>query len=176
VRRRGLFLVAAAATAAIALGVWSRAPLDGLDPRDPRVTLSDVEATVARRFKLPEIDHDALKARLGASTTVLFDVREPDEFAQSHLPGARRIDPAMSADDVIFYCAVGVRSGTMLERAAPALLANGVTSARHLRGGIFRWHASHGPLTSDGGDARKVHHFDEHWRKLLDRSVGARSR
>ncbi len=175
-------------TAAL-IAVGRLTPLNGLDPTSPRVTLADVEATVARQFPVTETDHAALRVRMSRPNVVVFDVREPAEFSVSHLPGARQVDPGMTAadfskkfgadvagKDVVFYCAVGVRSATMLKRTESALKTAGATTATSLRGGIFRWHASQGPLVSDAGTAHTVHHFDDNWSKLLARSVGAGSR
>ena len=172
-----------AVTAAGALWMWQL--VDGLDPTNPKVTLRDVEATVSRLYRVPEIDANTLTANLSKPNVVVFDVREEDEFAKSHLPGARRIDPGMSAEafmakygqelqgkEVVFYCAVGVRSGRLLSRVENKLPSAGVTSAKNLRGGIFRWHASQGALVTDtGAPASGVHHFDDNWSQLLQRSL-----
>jgi rhodanese-related sulfurtransferase len=168
----------------VAVGVWPR--VSGLDPTNPKVTLADIEATVAQSYRVPEITQTDLGAL--SHEAVLFDVREADEFAQSHIAGARRIDPGMSAADfmaqygaeikgrpVVFYCAVGVRSGIMLARVQSALPGLGVSKAYNLRGGIFRWHAAGGPLVSQSGPARDVHHYDSAWKALLDRTLSARS-
>ncbi len=54
---------------------------------------------------------------------VLLDVRTEEEWNVSHLPGARRVDPNVSVEEVISgipketpivaYCAVGYRSGAL---------------------------------------------------------------
>jgi len=61
------------------------------DPTDPRTTLQAVEDAVARLLPEPEMTTAALAARLAAGERIiLFDTREPDEYARSHLPGALR--------------------------------------------------------------------------------------
>ena len=176
-------MVMAAGVIAVAVSVWPQ--VGGLDPSNPKVTLADIEATVAQTYRVPEITSESLPSL--AKDTVLFDVREVDEFARSHIAGATRIDPGMSAEDfsarygaeikgrpVVFYCAVGVRSSTMLARLRSVLPGMGVSRAYSLRGGIFRWHVAGGPLVSQSGPALDVHHYDSAWKGLLDRTLSAR--
>jgi rhodanese-related sulfurtransferase len=158
------------------------------DPANPNVTLHDVEVSVARRLPLPELTEAELTARLALGNVVLFDVREADEFSQSHLVGARRIDPNLSAEafrerfgaelkgrSVVFYCAVGVRSGNMLARLQPVLAASDAAEAFNLRGGIFRWRAAGRPLMaasmSQPSGTATVHHYDASWALLLERTL-----
>jgi rhodanese-related sulfurtransferase len=158
-----------------------------LDPANPRVTMADVEAKVERRFGVPEVTDAALVTALATPGTVVFDVREADEYAQSHLPGATRIDPGMTAEaflaaygaelkgrTVVFYCAVGVRSGMMLARVQDKLPSTGAAAAYNLRGGIFRWHASGRPLVAGSSPASTVHPYDQAWAQLLDRTLQTR--
>lgn len=178
-----------AAAVALAGGVWLWPLTGGLDPTNPRVGLADIEATVSQRYKVPEMSSAVLAGRLSAPDMVLFDVREADEFAQSHIAGARRVDPGMSKDAflarygrdlkgkvAVFYCAVGVRSGTMLDRVQTALPGYGVSAAYNLRGGIFRWYAAGQPVVSETGAAASVHPYDGDWKQLLDRTLAARAR
>jgi rhodanese-related sulfurtransferase len=158
------------------------------DPTNPNVTLHDVEVSVARRLPLPELTEAELAARLALGNVVLFDVREADEFTQSHLVGARRIDPNLSVEafrerfgaelkgrSVVFYCAVGVRSGNMLARLQPVLAASAAAEAYNLRGGIFRWRAAGRPLMaasmSQPSGTATVHHYDASWAQLLERTL-----
>jgi rhodanese-related sulfurtransferase len=171
----------------LAVGWWQSTAR--LDPTNPSVTLSDIETRVDRRFGVPELTDAALVTALATSGTVLFDVREADEYEQSHLQGATRIDPGMSADaflatygrelrgrTVVFYCAVGVRSGLMLARVRDKLASTGATAAYNLRGGIFRWHASGRPLVAQSGPAATVHSYDPAWEQLLNRTLPDHSR
>lgn len=156
------------------------------DPRDPGTTLEGVEEAVSRLLPLPEITAPALAARMQAGATrplVLFDVRREDEFATGHLPGAIRLDPALSASafatahgaritgaDVVLYCAVGWRSGVLLERVRARVAAHAPASMANLRGGMFRWHAEGLALASSSSPAF-VHPFDDAWEMLLRRIV-----
>lgn len=74
----------------------------------------------------------------------LIDVREPNEWARGHLPGARhvpldrlRIDPksALPRDGVMFVCARGGRSQT----AATIAESLGLTDVYSLDGGTDGW-------------------------------------
>ena len=183
--RTGLVGAAAAMMLAAAPLYWA-APRS-FDPANPRVTLADIEATVSQKYPVPEVTEGVLAQQLNKPDVLLFDVREPDEFDQSHLPGARRIDPEMTAQEflaaygpqlkdktVVFYCAVGVRSGRMLTRVQSALPGYGVKNAYNLRGGIFRWNAAGQTVVAESAGrsttAATVHPYDASWGKLLDRT------
>jgi adenylyltransferase/sulfurtransferase len=83
-----------------------------------------------------------LKAEL--NRVKLVDVREPEEYAESRIEGCKLIplgeittragelDPA---DDIVLYCAHGVRS----LHALLALRQKGFTKLRSLEGGICAW-------------------------------------
>lgn len=92
------------------------------------------------------ITSEQLKGELGK--VVLVDVREPEEFAESHIEGCkliplgelqqrapRELDPEAN---IVVYCAHGVRSlqGVM------ALRMLGFKKLRSLEGGICAWEES----------------------------------
>jgi rhodanese-related sulfurtransferase len=171
---RALLLKSVAAR--IGIGPWA-APETGQDP------LARVAADVAAAFAdVKHIDIAALAERLrdGGDHFLLFDTRTPAEFEVSHLAGAINVAPATSADrfrqdhapriagrDCIFYCAVGVRSATLAQRIAPVARAAGVGSVANLRGGIFAWHNSGGPLVNAAGRAIAVHSYGGRWHRFL---------
>ena len=152
------------------------------DPTDPRTTLQAVEDAIARLLPEPEMTTAALAARLAAGErTILFDTREPDEYAQSHLPGALRVAPdapasailaqyrALMADaTVVVYCSVGWRSGLVVQAIRRAANDAPAKAVFNLRGGIFRWHAEGRPLEFGPG-ASGVHPFSRDWGHLLKR-------
>ena len=98
------------------------------------------------RAVVPEVAPEALAARLrDENGPVLLDVREPDETAEGHLPGAvllprgnlelgieRRVDRDR---EIVVYCASGVRSVL----AARTLLDLGYARVSSLAGGFGRW-------------------------------------
>lgn len=155
------------------------------DPADPRTTMQDVEAAVARLLPVPEINSAELASRIAAGERILLlDVREPDEYAQSRIPGALRVAPGAAAEavlaehgarmagaTVVFYCAVGWRSGLMVQGIRQAAAQMRAATVLNLRGGIFRWYAEARPLEFGPG-AAGVHHFDSAWGRLLARLGG----
>jgi adenylyltransferase/sulfurtransferase len=100
-----------------------------------------------------EMTPRALAARLRDGTAPsLIDVREPYEWAISHLPGARLI-PLDSLPDAlhtldpgvehVVYCHLGMRSAA----AADWLREHGFARVHNLTGGIDRWSVEVDPTT-----------------------------
>lgn len=110
---------------------------------------------------------------------LLLDVRTPEEWNVSHLPGARRVDPSAPVENVITgvsketpivtYCAVGYRSGDLATR----LRAAGFTNVRNLEGSIFEWANEHRPLVRDDQRVSTVHPYNALWGRLLTDDVRA---
>ena len=110
---------------------------------------------------------------------VLLDVRTPEEWNVSHLPGARRVDPNASAETVaaglvketpiVTYCAVGYRSCEMARRLRTA----GFTNVRNLEGSIFQWANEHRPLVRENEQVSRVHPYSSFWGRLLTEDVRA---
>ena len=91
-----------------------------------------------------------LKAALDQGAAIVIDVREPVEYVDGHLPGARLVPLAQvptlvgnlpTDAPVYLVCAVGARSG----RAAEYLAQNGV-DAVNVEGGTRDWVAAGYPL------------------------------
>ena len=91
-----------------------------------------------------EVNAADLAGMLKANIAVVVDVREPDEFAAGHIPGAvnmplsafqpRRLpDPAGKV--LVLNCLGGKRSGTALDKCRAA----GVAVDTHLTGGFGAW-------------------------------------
>ena len=131
-----------------------------------------VNAEIQQKF--PDVKHisiDELNAK-DNKTILLIDVREEEEFAVSHIPGALNLKnpkmiaklAAQSRKDVVVYCSVGYRSAIM----AKELNKHGITNVANLEGSIFVWANAGLPLVDQYGNTRKVHPYDEHWGQLLD--------
>ncbi len=95
---------------------------------------------------VPEIDARTLKQRLGedGATMVLLDVREPFEYAEGVIPGAvfipmndipARLDELDKRDEIVVYCAHGIRSW----QVAAYLMQNGFANVKHLADGFAAW-------------------------------------
>jgi adenylyltransferase/sulfurtransferase len=94
---------------------------------------------------VPDVSVTELAEELASSDPpFLLDVREPEEWAIAHLPGAHliprralpdRLDEVTGARRVVVYCKSGARSGT----ATQLLLGLGFSGVRNLRGGIDAW-------------------------------------
>jgi rhodanese-related sulfurtransferase len=153
-------------------------------------SLATVETEVrADHPAVVQLSDAALADRLARrETPLLIDVREPDEYAVSHLPGAQRVDPdiwtrsflsryanAARGRDVVFYCSVGVRSSELADAVQDGLKKAGARAVYNLEGGIFGWHNAHRPLTDARGATDFVHPYDARWGTLLTRRALARS-
>jgi rhodanese-related sulfurtransferase len=89
-----------------------------------------------------DLTPEQLRERLlGGNAPRLIDVREPEEYALCHLPGAELL-PAGKVDEwrqtlnpnheILLYCHHGIRS----LHVAIYLTANGFLRVMHLRGGL----------------------------------------
>lgn len=97
------------------------------------------------------IDVEKAKSMIEQGGIKLIDVREPQEWTQGRIPNATHI-PLMTLmsqprdlipeEEVIFYCAEGVRSALACEVAA----AVGRKNIYNLEGGINAWAAKGYPV------------------------------
>ena len=154
------------------------------DPRDPAVTLADVERAIRRLHPVPHLSPEQAEALLAEGSATLFDVRAEVEFREGHIAGATRLDPATTAERfvadhggacagrfVVFACSVGLRSARLAERVAGALPAFAPAAVANLSGGLFRWEAEGRRPALPG-----LHPFDAAWGALLERTREAQSR
>ena len=139
---------------------------------------SAVNRMIAADFPdVPTLTTDSLAARLADSTAprpLLLDARSPEEYAVSHLPVARRVDPeadslpgldTLSRDrPIVVYCSVGYRSA----RVTAQLRDQGFSNVRNLKGSIFRWANEGRPLVRNGTPVEAVHPYDATWGTLLN--------
>lgn len=139
----------------------------------------------------PAVDHIDSQTYLEAVSqpeeVVVFDVREPDEFAVSHLQGAIQIDPEISESEfltqfgevlkdkqVIFYCSVGRRSSLLADKVSDSLFEQGAEEVYNLKHGIFGWHDEQNPLVNATQSTDYVHPFSWRWKRYLKRKEMAR--
>ena len=143
-------------------------------------TLATVHSNVVKEFKSVRHITAQTFAQMKRSELVVFDVREDDEYAVSHLNKAIRVDPDIGAKEfmrkyadqiagktVIVYCSVGVRSSALAERITPALKGAGDNAVYNLTGGIFQWHNEKRPLTRGAQSTPYVHPYNRSWGRLI---------
>ena len=131
-------------------------------PEDlPLTTLDDghTEEAGMQDADIPEIDIDELERRRAVGAAV-FDVREPDEYAEVRIPGAvlvplasveeavEQFRMAAAGQAVCVVCAVGGRSG----QAVGFLRSLGV-DAVNVAGGTNAWHQSGRPVETGPASA-----------------------
>ncbi|MCP5081934.1 MAG: rhodanese-like domain-containing protein [Alphaproteobacteria bacterium] len=168
-------LLIAALVAALAL--WTPGPSQ-LAAKDR--TLASVHSNVVKEFNSVRHISTQKFSTLERSKLVIFDVREDDEYAVSHLSRAIRVDPDIAAGEfmrkyageiagktVIVYCSVGVRSSALAERISPALKTSGESKVYNLTGGIFQWHNEKRPLTRGAQSTPYVHPYNRSWGRLI---------
>ncbi len=130
---------------------------------------------IRRRFPdVAVITCEELADRLAGEgpTPLLIDARRPEEFALSHLAGARRLPGADAPGAaglaretaIVVYCSVGYRSA----RLARSLRQAGFSDVRNLEGSLFRWANLGLPLAGAGGARPRVHPFHPCWALLLE--------
>ncbi len=148
------------------------------DTADLIVTHQAIEREFA---EVSHIDGDDLST-LAEQDIILLDVREPSEYNVSHLKGAVRVDPDMTADDfienfsnvtagktVIFYCSVGQRSSSFANRVQDLLMSSGARAAYNLEGGIFQWHNENRLLVNNSAEpTRYVHPYNPIWGRMIE--------
>ena len=167
---------------AMCAGVAASAPAGAEAPEEGEdntmfwsMTLKMIRArfpTVAR------VSTDTLQSWLDESpqreNLLLFDVREPEEYAVSHLQGAR---PAPSKDEalkalqgapsdqrIVLYCSVGYRSSEL----AQFLMKKGYTDVYNLEGSIFTWANEGRPVYRGKERVKVVHPYDKIWGQIVE--------
>ena len=136
------------------------------------------------RTTYPDVRHvstDSLAAWQASSrpAPLLLDIRAEDEFAVSHLKGARRLDPDthdftmllnLPPDiPIVTYCSVGYRSSAMAQRLTEA----GFTNIANLEGSIFAWANEGHPVYRNDRAVRQVHPYNTAWGLLLKKELRA---
>jgi rhodanese-related sulfurtransferase len=145
--------------------------LTGVDRRD----LEKIKAIVRVVFpSVSQLNTGTLSEWFQQSnpSLLLVDVRSPEEFAVSHLPGAVNLQTAAQIaaavnerkpPRTVLYCSVGFRSS----RLAHALARQGLRGVMNLEGSIFQW-ANEGRAVYQGNrEVHTVHPYGKRWAGLL---------
>ena len=173
-----ILLIALASALVFALGIMLLVPTSLMRS----AALSGVEWLVYLSAPIAEITPESLSERVDtdSANTLLFDVRERDEYDVSHLASAIHLSPATTSLDfvrlygnqlhgkhIIFYCSVGKRSGDAAVRIETAAREHGATSVENLRGGIFRWYNAGFEVKNSAGITQEIHPFNNQWKILV---------
>ena len=153
--------------------------------------LERIERSLEEDSSIRHVDVENIFSSLNSRSdnTYLFDVREPDEYAVSHLAGAIRLDPEsdpgefletygylLEQGDVIFYCAVGTRSTELAQEVADLIddqasqAETAIRAPANMKGGIFHWHNDALPLVDAAGTTDLVHPYSWFRKRLLLRT------
>lgn len=112
---------------------------------------------------------------------LFLDARELNEYAISHLPGARllgydELDLGVVNDvdkdrPVVVYCTVGYRS----ERAAEKLRDAGFKQVYNLYGSLYAWKLAGLPLVdARGNTTEQLHTYNKKWGRFVPDSIGVK--
>lgn len=116
---------------------------------------------------IPDISVEELIKIKREKKVILVDVRDPEEWKISMIPGA--ITKETFLDDlqhykeyvIIPYCTIGYRSGLYTKELSDKKL-----NSVNLRGGVLAWAHAKQIFTSTDGDSQKVHVYSERWNLL----------
>ncbi len=103
------------------------------------------------------IDPVELKTKMdGGTAVIVVDARNPDEFADGHIPGARNVpvtempselDQIASAKNALVVTTCG--SSGRGEKAAQVMAESGFTHVAVLRGGLAAWRQAGLPVEGE---------------------------
>lgn len=134
-----------------------------------------VNAGIQQQY--PDIKHISINDFMAIrdTDTLLIDVREPEEYAISHISGAQNISDAaaivglalQTQKNIVVYCSIGYRSAVMAQK----LKKRGIHNVTNLQGSIFAWANADLPLVNKAGSTLAVHPYDDYWGQLLDKTT-----
>ena len=143
--------------------------------------LSATHTVISKRYAtVPHLTtNDVIK--MDKNSYVIFDVREKDEYAVSHIKNAIQVDPSIDTSSfykkyaqqikdktIIVYCSVGARSSKL---AANLLDANkDELKIYNLERGIFGWHNESRPLFQTSHSTEFIHPYNSIWGRMVNRA------
>lgn len=150
--------------------------------KDTSFTLPKIHQNIISDYKnIAHINTQGLTEAIRSGKALIFDVREPEEYAVSHIDGALLLLPStnvkiflnqhekkLMGKTVIFYCSVGVRSTKMANYLQAVLKKKGAAQIYNLEGGIFAHANKEQRLVNKTGITKYVHPYDTHWGTLLN--------
>ena len=153
--------------------------MSGCSHNEEALTWSDVIRDI--RNKYPDVNllqtdelHSSLSG-LRSETIFLIDARAKEEFQISHIPGAKNLPynkkPLKHFADInpdsyiVVYCSIGYRSSILARK----LQELGFKKVYNLEGSIFKWANEGKPLVQEQTTVYKVHPYNAHWGRLLEK-------
>lgn len=139
-------------------------------------TRDSIREVIRKKFpdvrQLPTHELARWLADTNRPAPLLADAREAEEFAVSHLSGARNLGSVAAvkaalqsnAQPVVVYCSVGYRSSALAEK----LQKTGVTNVFNLDGSIFAWANEGRPVYRGTNVVQVVHPYSAKWGALLE--------
>ncbi len=151
------------------------------NPESQELEWQELEAELQERFPdVPLLSTEELAQKLGNNQDlILLDARDRQEYAVSHLKGARlassereavaRLEDQPSVKQIVVYCSVGYRSARLVRR----LHALGYPQAVNLQGSIFAWANQGRPVYRAQEQVGSVHPYNREWGRFLKRELWA---
>jgi len=135
------------------------------------------------KVRYPAVNSTSIGEFVSAQDTVIFDVRELDEYQVSHLDAAIRVAPDITPTEfldrygalidvnstIVFYCSLGRRASGLVERLRLNISPERAQKLSNLEGGIFRWHNEHRVLYRAGERTDRIHPYSAWWGQMINR-------
>lgn len=144
--------------------------------------LTNTHSKISKRYKAVSHIKAEDVATMNADDYLIFDIREQDEFALSHIKNAIWVDPSIDSSGfyeqfndqiegktLILYCSVGVRSSRLAKKLMAAETKNKPTQIYNLENGIFGWHNESRPLFQSNQPTDFVHPYNRIWGRMVNR-------
>jgi rhodanese-related sulfurtransferase len=163
----------------VILTVAELGTMSGCSRNQETLTWTEVISDIRDKYpNVRQLGTDELHSWLTGSRSkpiILIDARGMEEFRVSHITGARNIpyntDPLKHLTDIkpdspiVVYCSVGYRSSILTRK----LQDMGFTEVYNLEGSIFKWANEGRPLVQGKVTVHKVHPYNAHWGRLLEK-------
>lgn len=153
--------------------------LTGCLPRTEPISWPTVNRAIRNEFpNVEQLSTQQLSDWLSTSAPppLLLDIRQPEEYAVSHLQHAQRATTLEEAlgqledtdpnQKIVVYCSVGYRSSALAEQ----LIEAGYPNVYNLEGSLFAWANEDRPLYQGAEQVQQVHPYNQNWGQLLERS------
>ncbi|MFN4294352.1 MAG: DUF2470 domain-containing protein [Thermoflexales bacterium] len=124
--------------------------------------------------------HELMKRLAGNNPPVVIDVRDPEEYAAGHVPGAinvplteleAQLSELLTSAPIVTYCAMSHRGESPGERAAALLRERGF-NASALDGGLPAWQQADASVLANTATGAVQHMNEDHRGNLLDYARG----